>query len=196
MTNKQIKQLLVLDVILGFASELAKHGQASPRTVAQAVRLENLTKRTLKSIGAMNNHRASKETLARFDALKKTIYDHTPVDIDILDYCNALLFMLEVAARHAEGTSMGSKLDSVFESLQVVYETMDPDLEDLDSMAAGTELGHKMWSAIVSNANGEKYPDTYAISYGIDYIHEPLMKIGKSKVDDIVGEILNESRGV
>lgn len=188
MTNAKRKQLLALDVVLGFSGELAKHPQASQRTVPQAVRLEHLTRRMIERIGPSKSATASNDILRRFEAVKQALRDQAQDEVCILTYCNALLFLTEVATRHMSGTRQHGEWEYLFDAVQTVYETMDPDLAETEAMRDGTALGVRLWEAIVSASVATYIPATMSIHYAVDGIHPEI----KHQPTDVVGQIVRQ----
>jgi hypothetical protein len=150
MTRKKRTQFLALDVLLGFSDELAKVQGLEPRTLAQGIRLNQMVKKRLESITDEASTGAVRDVMRRFQQVKAALHEYAPDQVPILDYCNALLVVVEAVTRHAIGSPVHQSWDELFDALQTLYESMDADLEETASMKVGTELGERLYLAMAA----------------------------------------------
>jgi len=149
MTRNKRTQFLTLDVLLGFATQAQELKGLNQRAWGLSVQILSQIKRMLAALGPASDSAAA-DIWKRWNAVKQVIADNVEGDLYVIDYCNAMLVLAEVHTRLCPSETVRAEWEALFDKLQAFYETLDEELEEMDSMKRGTELGEKIWKALAS----------------------------------------------
>lgn len=143
MTRNKRPQFMSLEVTISFIDQVLALKGIRPRTWALATRVRAKALKMREGIGSVKSEGASRDLLKRYDKVNEII--DGPLQLDV--YLNTVLVVVQQQVDTVPAC-VRADWDELFDLLQDIYNVIDPELAESESMRTGTELGEQVWLAL------------------------------------------------